>query len=67
MLDLLIHNATLPDGRRQMAVAVQDGASLRDSEGACPLPSFLDLPEPLSDTTLADHGGSIENRLLVER
>jgi len=25
MLDLLIHNATLPDGRRDMSVAVQDG------------------------------------------
>ena len=25
MLDLLIHNATLPDGRTGMAIAVQDG------------------------------------------
>lgn len=25
MLDLLIHNATLPDGRTSMAIAVQDG------------------------------------------
>jgi cytosine deaminase len=25
MLDLLLHNATLPDGRQNMSVAVQDG------------------------------------------
>ena len=33
MLDLLIHNATLPDGRTGMALAVQDGRILEVSTG----------------------------------
>ena len=33
MLDLLIHNATLPDGRTGMSVAVQDGHILEVSAG----------------------------------
>ena len=33
MLDLLIHNATLPDGRRHMSVAVQDGRITEVTEG----------------------------------
>ena len=33
MLDLLIHNATLPDGRQQMSVAVQDGAIVAVAAG----------------------------------
>lgn len=33
MLDLLIHNATLPDGRSNMSVAVQDGRITEVTEG----------------------------------
>jgi cytosine deaminase len=33
MLDLLIHNATLPDGRQQMSVGVQDGAIVAVAAG----------------------------------
>ncbi len=33
MLDLLIHNATLPDGRTSMSVAVQDGRIAEVTEG----------------------------------
>ena len=33
MLDLLIHNATLPDGRSQMSVAVQDGQIVEITPG----------------------------------
>ena len=33
MLDLLIHNATLPDGRSQMSVAVQDGRIVEVTPG----------------------------------
>ena len=33
MLDLLIHNATLPDGRTGMSVAVQDGRIVDVSPG----------------------------------
>jgi len=33
MLDLLVHNATLPDGRTQMSVAVQDGVILEVTKG----------------------------------
>ena len=36
MLDLLIHNASLPDGRTQMGVAVQDGRIVEVSEGFSP-------------------------------
>lgn len=33
MLDLLIHNATLPDGRTNMSVAVQDGRIVEVAAG----------------------------------
>ncbi|MGI9132523.1 MAG: amidohydrolase family protein [Rhodoferax sp.] len=36
MLELLIHNATLPDGRRHMGVAVQDGRILAVTPGLGP-------------------------------
>ena len=36
MLDLLIHNASLPDGRTQMGVAVQDGRIVEVSAGLSP-------------------------------
>jgi cytosine deaminase len=36
MLDLLIHNATLPDGRTRMGVAVQDGLIVELREGLSP-------------------------------
>ena len=55
MLDLLIHNATLPDGRTGMSVAVQDGViaqvapgllapahSLIDAQGQLLSPPFVD-------------------------
>lgn len=46
MLDLLIHNATLPDGRTHMSVAVQDGRITEVTEG---------LQAPAHDTV--DAGG----------
>ena len=33
MLDLLIHNASLPDGRKNMSVAVQDGKMTTTAAG----------------------------------
>ncbi len=36
MLDLLIHNATLADGRRNMGIAVRDGRIIEVSEGLGP-------------------------------
>ena len=55
MLDLLIHNATLPDGRRPMAIAVQDGRIVElaavidaparetiDAQGLLVSPPFVD-------------------------
>jgi cytosine deaminase len=36
MLDLLIHNARLPDGRTRMGVAVQDGRITAIEEGLSP-------------------------------
>jgi cytosine deaminase len=36
MLDLLIHNATLPDGRINMSVAVQDGRIVEVTQGLSP-------------------------------
>jgi cytosine deaminase len=36
MLDLLLHNASLPDGRTQMGVAVQNGRIVEVSEGLSP-------------------------------
>ena len=36
MLDLLIHNATLPDGRTRMGVAVQDGRIVQTAAGLAP-------------------------------
>ena len=46
MLDLLIHHATLPDGRQNMSIAVQDGRILEVTEG---------LTAPAHDTV--DAGG----------
>ena len=36
MLDLLIHNATLPDGRTRMGVAVRDGRIVENAAGLSP-------------------------------
>jgi cytosine deaminase len=36
MLDLLVHNATLPDGRTNMSVAVQDGRITEVAQGLTP-------------------------------
>jgi cytosine deaminase len=56
MLDLLLHNATLPDGRQNMSVAVQDGrivevahglmapaADAIDAQGLLLSPPFVDV------------------------
>jgi cytosine deaminase len=43
MLDLLIHNATLPDGRSHMSVAVQDGRIVEVAQGLqAPAAEMLD-------------------------
>ena len=52
MLDLLIHNATLPDGRTDMSIAVRDGHILEvtpklliealDAQGFLVSPPFVD-------------------------
>ena len=43
MLDLLIHDATLPDGRQNMSIAVQDGRITEVTEGlAAPAHETLD-------------------------
>jgi len=65
MLDLLIHNASLPDGRQKMSVAVQDGrivalqAQLQasahdtvDAQGQLLCPPFVDAHFHL-DATLS--------------
>jgi cytosine deaminase len=48
MLDLLVHNATLPDGRTHMSVAVQDGRIVEVAEG---------LQAPAAETV--DAGGQL--------
>ncbi len=65
MLDLLIHNATLPDGRTDMAIAVQEGRIVEvtpgltaqaletiDAEGQLVTPPFVD-PHFHMDATLS--------------
>jgi len=65
MLDLLVHNATLPDGRTDMAIAVQDGQIVEvtpglkaqaletiDAEGQLVTPPFVD-PHFHMDATLS--------------
>ena len=43
MLDLLVRNATLPDGRTRMSIAVQDGRITEVTEGlAAPAHETLD-------------------------
>ena len=65
MLDLLIHNATLPDGRRDMSVAVQDGRIAEVVPGltpsAAPAAETLDaggllLSPPFVDVHFHMHG-----------
>jgi len=64
MLDLLLHNATLPDGRSPMAIAVQDGRIVEvaplidapardtiDAQGLLVCPPFVDAHFHM-DTTL---------------
>lgn len=63
MLDLLLHNATLPDGREQMAVAVRDGRIVDvaphieapahetiDAQGLLVSPPFVDAHFHLDST-----------------
>ena len=58
MLDLLIHNATLPDGRRDMSVAVQDGRIAEVVPGltpsAAPAAETLDAGGLLLSTPFVD-------------
>lgn len=44
MLDLLIHDATLPDGRTSMSVAVQDGRIAEITEGCARPPARRWMP-----------------------
>ena len=55
MLDLLIHHATLPNGRQNMSIAVQDGRILEVTEG---------LMAPAHDTV--DAGGLLLSPPLVD-
>ena len=53
MLDLLVTNATLPDGRTHMAVAVQDGRIVEVAECLqAPAAETLDAGGPVSYTHL---------------
>src|SRR5450830_654987 len=55
MLDLLIHNATLPNGRKQMSVAVQDGRIVEVAAGlAAPAQQTIDAQEQLLSPPFVD-------------
>ena len=55
MLDLLIHNATLPDGRKNMSVAVQAGRIVEVSEGlVAPAAEVVDAGGLLLSTPFVD-------------
>jgi cytosine deaminase len=55
MLDLLIHNATLPDGRKQMSVAVQDGRIVEVAAGlAAPAQQTIDAQDQLLSPPFVD-------------
>jgi cytosine deaminase len=55
MLDLLIHNATLPDGRTQMSVAVQDGRIVEVAVGlAAPAQQTIDAQSQLLSPPFVD-------------
>ncbi len=58
MLDLLIHNATLPDGRQNMSIAVQDGRIAELSEG-------LQVP-PHEAHEVIDAGGQLLSPSFVD-
>jgi cytosine/creatinine deaminase len=55
MLDLLVSNATLPDGRRDMSVAVQDGRIVEVAQGlSAPAHETLDAQGLLLSPPFAD-------------
>ena len=44
MLDLLVTDATLPDGREHMSIAVQDGRIVEENRGGAPCPTAACWP-----------------------
>ncbi|CAM8630702.1 SsnA Cytosine deaminase and related metal-dependent hydrolases [Comamonadaceae bacterium] len=58
MLDLLIHNATLPDGRRHMSVAVQGGRITEVTQGL--------TPEAAPAAEVVDAGGMLLSSPFVD-
>ena len=58
MLDLLIHNATLPDGRRHMSVAVQGGRITEVTQGL--------TPEAAPAAEVVDAGGMLLSTPFVD-
>jgi cytosine deaminase len=58
MLDLLIHNATLPDGRRHMSVAVQGGSITEVTQGL--------TPEAAPAAEVVDAGGMLLSTPFVD-
>ncbi|CAM8668686.1 SsnA Cytosine deaminase and related metal-dependent hydrolases [Comamonadaceae bacterium] len=58
MLDLLIHNATLPDGRRHMSVAVQGGSIAEVTQGL--------TPEAAPAAEVVDAGGMLLSSPFVD-
>ncbi|WP_296507230.1 amidohydrolase family protein [Rhodoferax sp.] len=58
MLDLLIHNATLPDGRTRMSVAVQGGRITEVSQGL--------TPEAAPAAEVVDAGGMLLSSPFVD-
>jgi len=55
MLDLLVHNATLPDGRSNMSIAVQDGKIVEAREGLnAPSASTIDAQGQLLTAPFVD-------------
>ena len=53
MLDLLVHNATLPDGRANMSIAVQDGCIVEVTAGLdAPAAEKLDAKGLLASTAV---------------
>ena len=58
MLDLLVHNATLPDGRKNMSVAVQAGRITEVTEGLS--------PDAASAAEVVDAGGMLLSTPFVD-
>ncbi|MBX9817019.1 MAG: cytosine deaminase, partial [Burkholderiaceae bacterium] len=58
MLDLLVHNATLPDGRKNMSVAVQAGRITEVTKGLS--------PDAASAAEVVDAGGMLLSTPFVD-